>query len=246
MRIVPLGTTGYHPNGRRHTACFMLPEQGIVLDAGTGMFRVRDRLVTDELDIFLSHVHLDHVFGLTYLFDVLWEKTVRRVTVHTESHRIDTIREHLLNELLFPVSLPCEYRALDGDVPLSGGGRLSHFPLAHPGGCRGFRLDWPGHSLAYVTDTTADPAAEYVRVIRGVDLLIHECYMPDGAEHYARKTGHSCLTPVAQVAKAAEVGRLVLVHVNPLDERDDPLGIATARAIFPATEMGEDLVELEF
>ena len=71
MQLHLLGTTGYHPNARRHTACLMLPEQGIVLDAGTGMFRVRSRLKTRELDIFLTHAHLDHVVGLTYLFDTL-------------------------------------------------------------------------------------------------------------------------------------------------------------------------------
>ncbi len=67
MLLNLLGTTGYHPNERRQTACFMLPELGIVLDAGTGMFRVHDHLQTDTLDIFLSHAHLDHILGLTFL-----------------------------------------------------------------------------------------------------------------------------------------------------------------------------------
>lgn len=65
MKLVLLGTTGYHPNRRRHTACMFLPEVGVVLDAGTGMFRVRDHLATSHLDIFLTHAHLDHVVGLT-------------------------------------------------------------------------------------------------------------------------------------------------------------------------------------
>ena len=74
MKLVLLGTTGYHPNDERQTACFMLPEQGIVLDAGTAMYRVRDQLVTPELDIFLTHAHLDHIVGLTFLFDVIYDK----------------------------------------------------------------------------------------------------------------------------------------------------------------------------
>ena len=56
-----LGTAGYHPSETRHTSCLMLPEVGVVLDAGSGMFRVRDLLTTKTLDIFLSHAHLDHV-----------------------------------------------------------------------------------------------------------------------------------------------------------------------------------------
>ena len=43
MKILLLGTAGYHPSETRHTACVMLPEAGIVLDAGTGFFRVREQ-----------------------------------------------------------------------------------------------------------------------------------------------------------------------------------------------------------
>jgi ribonuclease BN (tRNA processing enzyme) len=246
MRLLLLGTTGYHPNARRHTSCFFLPDVGVVLDAGTGMFRVRHHLATPHLDIFLSHVHLDHVIGLTYLFDIVHEKPIERVTVHAEAEKLEVIQRHLLTKLLFPVPLPCEYRPLDGDVPLPNGGNLRHFPLPHPGGSRGFRLDWPGHSLAYVTDTTACASAKYVELIRGVDVLVHECYMPDGYEQYAERTGHSCVTPVATVARDAKVGRLILVHCNPLDETDDPVGLKSAQAVFPASEMGSDLDEIEF
>jgi len=42
------------------------------------------------------------------------------------------------------------------------------------------------------------------------------------------------------------VGRLVLVHLNPLATGDDPIGLGVARAIFPATTLGEDRMELEF
>ncbi len=246
MRLLLLGSTGYHPNPSRHTACLMLPEVGVVLDAGTGMFRVRDHLVTSELDIFITHAHLDHVMGLTFLFDVLYEKQISRTTVHGQADKLAAIQQHLLAELLFPVPLPCEYRELRGSVALPRDGRLTHFPLAHPGGAVGFRLDWPGRSMAYVTDTTARVGADYVQQIRGVDLLVHECYFSDELVDLAEKTGHSHTTPVAQVAKAAGVGRLVLVHLNPLVDGPDPIGLDVARAIFPATELGQDLMELDF
>ena len=246
MKLVLLGTTGYHPNDRRQTACLMIPELGIVLDAGTGMFRVRDRLVTPHLDIFLTHAHLDHVIGLTFLFDVLYEKQVQRVTVHGEAEKLAAIQEHLLSPLLFPVLPPCDFRPLAPRVELPDGGWLTHFPLAHPGGSLGFRLDWPDRSLAYVTDTTAKPEAEYARHIAGVDLLVHECYFSDAHRDLAELTGHSCTTPVAELAKAAGVGRLVLVHINPLAVEKDPIGLAAARSIFPATEIGEDGLEIEF
>jgi ribonuclease BN (tRNA processing enzyme) len=246
MQLAVLGTAGYHPNETRHTACFMLPEVGVVLDAGTGFFRVGPRLVTDQLDIFLTHTHLDHVFGLTFLFDVLYGRALKRVDVHGEATKIAAIHNHLLNELLFPVALPCEYRALTGPVALADGGMLTFFPLAHPGESVGFRLDWPGHSMAYVTDTVADPTASYVERIRGVDLLIHECNFTDEYREQAILTGHSHTTPVAQVARRAKVGELLLVHLNPMIEADDSVGLDVARAIFSKTKIARDNMLVEF
>ena len=246
MKLVLLGTTGYHPNDRRHTPCMVLPECGAVLDAGSAMYRLGRYLRTPELDIFLTHAHLDHVVGLTYLFNVMREHPLDRVTVHADPVKLAAIDEHLFAEALFPKKPPFESRPLAREVKLPGGGLLTHFPLRHNGGSIGFRLDWPGRSMAYVTDTTASVEAAYVEKIRGVDLLLHECYFPDDWADWAAKVGHSHTTPVAQVAKAADVGRLVLVHLNPMSTDDDPIGLDVARAIFPRTELGEDLMELEF
>ena len=139
-----------------------------------------------------------------------------------------------------------EFRALAEVTPLAGSGRLTHFPLGHPGGSLGFRLDWPGHSLAYVTDTTAAVDAGYREQLRGVDLLIHECTFPDGFADLAARTGHSCLSPVAELARWAGVGRLVLVHFNSLINSAEPLDLTPARAIFPNVALGHDRMSVEF
>jgi ribonuclease BN (tRNA processing enzyme) len=118
--------------------------------------------------------------------------------------------------------------------------------LEHPGGSVGYRLDWPGHSLAYITDTIAAPGAKYIEMLRGVDLLIHECYFRDGMEGWASQTGHSSTSAVARVAAEAGVGRLVLVHLNPRSDADDPIGVEAAQGIFPHTEIGHDRLEIEF
>ncbi len=246
MKLILLGTTGYHPNDRRHTPCMVIPECGIMLDAGTGAYRAGHYLERPELDIFLTHAHLDHVVGLTYLFSVIRAHPLQRITVHAAAEKLAAINEHLFSEHLFPAKPPCEWRPLAKEVSLSGGGRLTHFPLLHQGGSLGLRLDWPGHSMAYVTDTTAAVDAEYVEKIRGVDLLIHECYYPDANAEWAKQTGHSSTTLVAQVARRAGAGRLLLIHFDPLSVEDDPIGLDVARAIFPQTDLGRDLMEVEF
>ena len=251
MKLILLGTTGYHPNERRHTPCMLLPECGLMLDAGTAMFRAAAYLETAELDIFLTHAHLDHVIGLTYLFSLVHQHPLDRITVHGQPEKLAAIDRHMFSEHLFPMKPPFESRPLGDAFPLAASddrpeGRLTHFPLEHQGGSIGYRLDWPGRSMAYVTDTTADPQADYVEKIRGVDLLVHECYFPDANADWAEKTGHSCTTPVAQVARKAEVGRLILVHLNPLSVEDDPIDVDVAQAIFPKTQLGHDRMEVEF
>ena len=109
MRLHCLGTVGYHPNDTRHTSCYFLPESGILLDGGTGAFRLTKLIETDTLDVLLSHAHLDHTFGLTFLLDVLFERPVRMVRIWGESAKIQAVREHLFHELIFPAPLSAQW-----------------------------------------------------------------------------------------------------------------------------------------
>ncbi len=249
MRVVFLGTGGYHPSEERHTACIMLPEAGIVLDAGTGAFRIPRRLATRSLDIFLSHGHLDHVVGLTYLLAPLALKQLDHVRVHATDRVIHAVREHLFSEPLFPVMPAFEFCPLQGHSLTVSGTVVRWSTLeSHPGTSMAYRLetaDQQGHvrSLAYVTDTTAD--GSYLDFIRGADLLIHECYFPDGNEDWAHKTGHSSTSAVLRTARDAAVGKLVLVHVDPRSTGADPLHLADASPQFPAVEIASDGLELD-
>lgn len=245
MKLVLLGTGGYYPTDQRHTACMLLPESGVVLDAGTGMCCLGEYLSTDRLDIFLTHAHLDHIAGLTYLVNLVPADVLARTTVHGEAAKLVAVREHLFAELIFPVKPTFNFAPLAGPCPLPNGGTLTYFPLQHPGGTIGYRLDWPGRSMAYVTDTTAAAGADYIAHIRGVDLLVHEANFPADVDSMPAITGHSWLQPVAEVAAAAKVGRLVLVHADPLID-DNTFDLAAARSLFNNLNFGTDGMELDF
>lgn len=245
MRLTFLGTGGYHPNERRHTASLLLPDLGIALDAGTGFFRVQERLKTDTLDIFLTHAHLDHVCGLTFFLVPVLRGDVKAVRVHGTRETLAAVRTHLFAEPLFPVEPPYEWCELPADEPIeiADQGRLTWIGLEHPGGSIGYRVDWPDRSFAYITDTTAP--GNYLAFIRDVDVLIHECYFPDDMQDWAIKTGHSSATAVANIAKASGAKRLYLVHADPQHPEDDPIGLEGIRSIFPATELADDLLDIE-
>jgi len=246
MKLVLLGTCGYHPTDHRETLCLLLPECGVMLDAGTGLYRAVAYLAANELDIFLTHAHLDHVVGLTYLYSILRRRPLSRITLHAESSKLQAVEEHLFAQPLFPLPPPFERRPLEEVCAIGRGGQVRHFPLQHPGGAVGYRLDWPTCSLAYVTDTVAELDAPYVAAIQGVDLLVHECHFPDEQAELAEKTGHSYTSLVAQVALQAKVKRLLLLHFNPLAPAEDPIGLQAARRIFPNTDLATDYLEVEF
>ena len=244
MRLQFLGTGGFHPNERRHTASLLLPEIGVALDAGTGFFRVPGSLRTRTLDVFLTHAHLDHVCGLTSILVAMLRENIVPVRVFGSRDTLDAVQTHLLARELFPVVPDFHWHELTGPVILSDGSQLTWIPLEHPGGSLGFRINWLDRSLAYITDTTAP--GDYAGFIQDVDVLVHECYFPDELADLAVKTGHSSASNVAAVAKRARAKRLILVHADPQRPDDDPIGMDHLRTIFPDAELAEDLMEIEF
>ena len=251
MRIDFLGTGGYHPNDRRQTACLMMPEIGLVFDAGTAAYRIGRRMQTDRLKIVLTHAHWDHIIGLTYLLVPVFNGQIKQLEVWGTAATLKAIQTHLFANETFPVMPEIEFHQLDEvdgfDVEQ---GRLTWFPLvSHPGGSMAYRLDWGGsegqsiRSFAYVTDTTVD--GTYTAFLNGVDVLVHECFFPDGNEALAEQTGHSTVTTVARLARDLSVKQLILTHVDPQKTGDDPVGLDAARAIFPNTELAEDLSSLD-
>jgi ribonuclease Z len=262
MKLHVLGANGWKPSDEAQTACYAIPELGIILDAGSGLYHMADLLQTKDLDIYLSHVHGDHTWGLPYLELVIAKALLREARALTPeatvSSALETLaasghemRVHAAEPILpalqarYPGGL-VRWMALQPTEPVPGAGKLTSFPVDHGRTPHtfGFRLDWPGRSLAYVTDCIADPAAPYVDIIRNVDVLLHECYMPDREADFARIIGHSNTTPVAQVAAKAGVGHLVFIHLDSMRAYEPELDVA--RRIFPATDVASDGMEIEF
>jgi ribonuclease Z len=76
--------------------------------------------------------------------------------------------------------------------------------------------------------------------------LLHEAYFADDSNNLPDITGHSSLPHVVEVAAAANVGRLVLIHIDPQMPDDSRYDLAAARRVFANTQLGTDCMELEF
>lgn len=249
MKIHCLGTAGYHPNETRQTSCYYLPDAGIALDAGTGIYRLPKVLRGKSLDILLSHAHLDHVAGLTFLLDILSKHPVERIQIWGESDKLAAVREHLFHPLIFPADIEAKWNAIDESPEfVIGDTTVTWRHQEHPGGSVAYRLEWPdGKRLVYSTDTTGDRSPGYVEWSRHADLLMHECYFRNEASEWAQKTGHSWTDRVAEIAVLNSPKKLLLTHVNPLEHESDPVQSHLIRERIEAeTVIAEDEMEIEF
>jgi len=249
MKFLCLGTSGYQPSETRHTSCYMIPELSLVLDAGTGLFRVRRNLQSSHLDLLLTHAHLDHIVGLTYM--LAWQDPYRleKVRVFGLPKKLEAIQKNLFSSEIFPVLPPIEWIALEGEsgsMVLTSGAKVRWWPQDHPGGSLGFRIDKDSHSVAYVTDTVARESDSYLKQLHRVNLLVHECYFDDEHQEMGVATGHSWTSAVVQRAVQYQVGKLALVHTNPYADSKNPLRLSEARQSFDSVFVPNDGDEIDF
>ena len=87
-------------------------------------------------------------------------------------------------------------------------------------------------SYAYCSDTT--PCYENCRYIQDIDLLYHEATFANSEKERAAITYHSTAQQAAEMAKAANVKRLVIGHYSSRYENETEL-LHEAQAIFPNT-----------
>lgn len=90
---------------------------------------------------------------------------------------------------------------------------------------------------AYCSDTLYLPSI--VEQIKGVDLLFHEATFAEEDAPRAKETFHTTASQAAQIARDAEVKKLLIGHFSARYD-DETLLLEEARAIFPATQLAKE------
>lgn len=263
MKVIPLGTNGYFSSFNRQTACYVIPynKRLIIFDAGSGLFRLAEPVGkkilkgVDDIDLFLSHYHLDHTFGFYGAFKFFEGK---KVTVYG-SHQKQVFSEFVKLKH-FPVDYSKEHKNFTWRTLREGSHKISDYRVFvrkqfhRREGSLAFRLEFPnGKSMAYVTDS--EPTGESIKFVRSVDLLLHEQEKAGEKSGYNKRVkleelyedGHVTTEGAALIVEKAKAGKLYLIHHNPfLDNRDLKLELTKARKIFKESYLAMDLEEIEF
>ena len=211
-------------------------EHVLVFDAGTGLRPLGLELIKDknirDVDIFITHCHLDHVVGLPF-FAPLFRKGYRvRVWAGNllPANSIERVMRMLMSSPLFPIQIEIFKAAIEFHDFRSGDVLRPHenvvlrtAALDHPDGSNGYRLEHGGRTFALVSDTEGFPGKcdnDLVSLADHADLAVYDATYTEDEIVSRIGWGHSTWLRGIRLAEKANVKHLCLFHHDPSHDDD--------------------------
>lgn len=206
----------------------------ILLDLGTGL---RSFGLTQAMDgtfranALVTHIHWDHVQGLPFFPPIHFEGTQLAVYgPHQDEGSFAEVFGGLMRRPYFPIGAD----ELEGHVSFHdvsheslaiGDAKVLVRPVPHKGPTVGYRIEWGGVSVAYISDHQAPQDLDSVEddvleLADGVDLLIHDAQYT--RQEWSKKSewGHCTVDYAVRVAAESSAKHLMLFHHDPAHSDD--------------------------
>jgi phosphoribosyl 1,2-cyclic phosphodiesterase len=272
MKLTFWGVRGSIPTPGKHTVryggntpCLELrldDDRLIIFDAGTGIRSFGDYLINKgesvKAHLFISHPHWDHIQGFPFFKPAFIPGNELTIIGTDRAEKpLNEIISEQMNRIYFPVQLH-DLKAKIKFVPIREEGEMKVYDalvkmiyVNHPGFSLGYRVEYKGKSLIYISDNepfdrasaasmsnfepkvkekfmsdgSGDPNQRIFDFCRGADVLIHDTtYTP---EEYIDRIGwgHSDYLFSLRLAAEANVRRLYIFHhdQNHSDEKVDDI-----------------------
>jgi phosphoribosyl 1,2-cyclic phosphodiesterase len=210
----------------------------LILDAGTGIRELGAARIAkaDQVQILLTHLHMDHIQGLLF-FPPLFDPG-NEIMVYGPPAPGPALDYRLARYLSDPLS-PVDLRELPAHVQFEacpyeewevGGARVEAAIVTHRGITLGYRITEGDATLCYLPDhepalgarlEDAEPGwISGIGLASGASVLIHDGQYT--ADEYGAHVGwgHSSALDAVTFAQLADVERLVLFHHDPGHDDD--------------------------
>ncbi len=221
-----------------NTSCIEVALGGrrIILDCGTGLRNLGQyftRKGAMNSHILLTHTHWDHINGFPFFTPAYMNEnafTVMAGHLWDKDFGVQEVLAGHMSQPTFPVPLDIMAAKLDfvdfeagEDFDLGQGIKVKTCKLNHPDNATGYRIEYRGSSLCYITDTehvVGKPDQNILGLIEGADLVIYDSTYTDNEFKHKIGWGHSTWQEGIRLCHAANVGRLAIFHHDP--DHEDP------------------------
>jgi phosphoribosyl 1,2-cyclic phosphodiesterase len=206
-----------------------------ILDGGTGLrnlgnqLQLDGRIGTHQLNICFTHFHWDHICGFPFFKPIYTPG--RRIDVWSGRSDAERLLKTQMMDAHFPAkwdSLPstivCHQLPEDAATDIAGAS-VRILPLIHPDKAYGYRIDYRGRSVCYLTDTEVSKnpnrhSQAYIDFVADADVVIVDAMYGFLDYHDHINFGHSTIFNFIDFFKDTRIGELVIFHHDPM--ADDP------------------------
>ncbi|MFO7810895.1 MAG: MBL fold metallo-hydrolase [Candidatus Delongbacteria bacterium] len=214
-----------------NTSCVAVSDDEtiLILDAGTGIRELGYEIMKNspsgknftELNILLTHLHLDHINGLPFFAPVHFKES--RINFYSHHQDFEKALSLQQNNDFFPVTLESRpskmsFRQLTEDEVLKlGNFTVTSKKMNHPNASFSYAITSGEKKIVYATDaeyTTRSVINEYTAFFSGADILIFDSQynFNELAKRYS--FGHSTAEIGVDAAVGSNVKKLLLFHHN--------------------------------
>lgn len=231
MKLYVLGMNGPFPEPGGATSGYLLASGNtrICMDLGSGTLqRLTGLMEPADLDLlFFTHWHYDHCSDVLPLLYRL-QASGRKLRVIGPADPASPVRAILEKDQQVELET-----AAPGDRIDVGGVRLEVFPAVHPVPAVMLRVTDGKNTLCYTGDTNLQE--NLVSYAADADLLLADGLFTVAA--WAQTKPHLSARQCAELARDANVRRLIITHLNPFLDKGTLL--QEARSAYPASELAQ-------
>ncbi len=220
------------------TSCVEVNLDGetVIFDAGSGIRSLGISLAKRKINrmtLLISHTHWDHICGFPFFYPAFQENSNLNIYAARlpNGQTAEKVFDMLMSAPFFPLPMHMipsvlhfhNFKTPDTFKLLDNRATLHTRYLEHPNAATGYRLDYQGKSISYISDYEhcfSEGINELIDFVKNSDLMIFDAmYTPQEYEFF-KGWGHSTWLEAVRLTKAANIKKTALFHHAPIHTDD--------------------------